>query len=248
VTNPVRSLGLLWGPQGKTGRSGLSIRGIVTTAIEVADAQGIEAVSMRKIAEALNVGTMSLYTHIPGKAELTDLMIDTVYGELYSDIDEPLRQPGGWRAGLEFVANRNWELYQRHPWLLLTVGVRPAMGPNAFNKYEAELRPLEGIGLSDVDMDSALSLVLSHVDGRARFRHSLNLAREEQSDNEWWLEQLPLLERVASATPLPVANRVGQASSEFYQGVADPAHALAFGLARILDGIDQLIKSTTASG
>ena len=65
---------------------------------------------MRMVAEQLKVGTMSLYTHVPGKGELTDLMFDSVYGDLYADVDEPARQSGGWRGALEFIAQRNWDV------------------------------------------------------------------------------------------------------------------------------------------
>lgn len=246
MTDAARSLALLWGAQTKTGRSGLSLRGIVAAAMEIADTQGVDAVSMRKLAEDLGVGTMSLYTHVPGKTELTDLMIDSAYGELYQDADEPLRQSGGWRGGMEFVARRNFELHQRHPWLLAVAGVRPAFGPHAFIKYEAELRPLDGIGLTDVEMDSALSVILSHVQGQAQLAASLDRARQDMTDLEWWQTQAPLLESFSRGLDLPVAGRVGQASSVFYDGVADPQHALTFGLGLILDGIERLIAGKAA--
>jgi AcrR family transcriptional regulator len=130
VADPARSLALLWGSHSKPGRSGLTIAAIVAAAIEIADAAGFDAVSMRQVAERLKVGAMSLYTHVPGKAELTDLMIDTAYGELYADVDEPSRQPS-WRDALEFIDVRNWDLYQGHRWLLQIVGARTGLGPNA---------------------------------------------------------------------------------------------------------------------
>ena len=113
--DPARSLALLWGSHTKPGRSGLTVRAIVDAAIELADGGGLEALSMRTVAERLKVGTMSLYTHVPGKGELTDLMFDRVYGDLYADVDEPSRQPGGWRGALEFIAHRNWDVPDRAP-------------------------------------------------------------------------------------------------------------------------------------
>lgn len=104
--DPARSLALLWGSHNKPGRSGLTVRSIVLAAIELANAEGLDAVSMRQVAERLGVGTMSLYTHVPGKGELVDLMVDTAYGDLYTDVDAPSRQPGGWRGALSFVAAR----------------------------------------------------------------------------------------------------------------------------------------------
>ena len=114
-SDPGRTLALLWGPQDRPGRSGLTVRAILDAAIGLADAEGIDALSMRAIAERLGAGTMSLYTHVPGKPALIELMIDTVAGQVYSDIDEPSSRPGGWRAALAFIADRNWDLYLRHP-------------------------------------------------------------------------------------------------------------------------------------
>lgn len=243
-----RMLALLWGTHGKPGRSGLTVRAIVAAAIELADREGLEAVSMRHIADALNVGTMSLYTHIPGKEVLTALMLDTVCGRLYADVDEPVRQEGGWRAAVRFVAARNWALYQRHPWLLELIGGRPVLGPNVTLKYEAELRPLDGLGLSEVEMDSVLTLVLTHIEGTARAKAGVRRARDESglTDVEWWVATAPLLDKVMDATRFPVAARVGQAAGEAYQGAADPEHAFRFGLDRIIEAVALLIAGKSS--
>ncbi len=243
--DPARGLALLWGSHTREGRSGLTIAAIVAATIEIADADGLDAVSMRRVAERLGAGTMSLYTHIPGKRELTDLMIDTVMGQLYADVDEPVRQSGGWRGGLEFITARNWYLYRRHPWLAQVNGARPVLGPHATLKYEAELRPLDGIGLTDVEMDSVLTLVLTHVAGVAgAWVNQIEAERESgQSDVEWWVQTAPLLAAVIDGDRFPVASRVGQAAGEAYQAVIDPQHALEFGLERILDGVAVLIAS-----
>ncbi|GEM49296.1 TetR/AcrR family transcriptional regulator C-terminal domain-containing protein [Deinococcus cellulosilyticus] len=243
--DPARTLALLWGAHPKTGRSGLNVKTIVGAAIAVADQEGLNALSMRRVAEHLKVGTMSLYTHVSGKPELTELMIDTVYGELYVDADEPARQTGGWRNALAFVAIRNWDLYHKHPWLLDLPGARPVLGPNATLKYEAELRPLDGIGLTDVEMDAVLTLILTHVEGSARI--AVNQARAHQesgmTDTEWWTQSAPLLEKVMDARRFPTASRVGQAAGEAYGAAFDPQHALHFGLRRIMDGTDALVAS-----
>ena len=97
-------------------------------------------------------------------------MIDRVAGELYADLEEPRDQPGDWREAVRFIARRNWEAFLKHPWLLSVADGRPVLGPNISRKYEAELRPLDGIGLSDLEMDSVLTLVLVHVEGLARWQ------------------------------------------------------------------------------
>jgi AcrR family transcriptional regulator len=222
----------------------LTLAAIIDTAIAIADTEGLDAVSMRRVAERLNVGAMSLYTHVPGKGELTDLLFDTVAGELYSDVDEPSRQTGGWQEALRFIARRNWELYDCHPWLLNLSHARPVMGPHVSRNYEAELRPLDGIGLTDIEMDDTLALVLSHASSVARSRRLQHSVQEAsgQSDLEWWVATAPLLETLMSGQHFPVASRVGQAAGMAHQAVIDPEHALSFGLDRILDGIEVLIS------
>lgn len=241
--DPARSLALLWGSHAKQGRSGLTVRAIVAAAIELADAECLDAVSMRNVAERLKVGAMSLYTHVPGKAELTDLMMDTVYSQLYADVNDPASQPGGWREALKFIAARNWSLYQQHPWMLQIIRARPLLGPNASLKYEAELRPLDRLGLTDVEMDAALTLVLTHVEGTARGQAHLEQTQHDtgMSEAEWWVVNAPLLAKVMDATRFPIAARVGTAAGQAYQGASSPTHAFSFGLERILDGIALLI-------
>ncbi len=242
-----RTLALLWGPQDRPGRSGLTVRRIVDAAIELADARGLDAVSMRAIADRLGVGTMSLYTHLPGKPALIELMIDRVSGDVYADLDEPSAQRGDWRDALRFIARRNWDLFLGHPWLLHVVGGRPVLGPNINRKYEAELRPLDGIGLTDLEMDSVLTLVLVHVEGLARWQVALQSAREEsgQTDYEWWTNLEPALAAVMDPAGFRVAGRVGVAVGEFHQSAGEPAHELDFGIERILDGVGDLIAGGT---
>lgn len=247
--DPRRSLALLWGPQDRPGRSGLTVRAIVDAAIALADADGIDAVSMRAIAERLGAGTMSLYTHVPGKPTLIELMVDTVCGEVYSGIGEPSAEPGGWRAALTFIAHRNWDVFLRHRWLLQVLTGRPVLGPNVTRKYEAELRPLDGIGLSDIEMDSVLTLVLMHVEGMARWQVALLEVRDRsgRTDDEWWVDLEPALAALLDPAGFPLAARVGQAAGEYHQSAGDPVHTLEFGLERILDGVADLIgRSDTA--
>ena len=96
--DPERSIELLWGlrePPGRGPKPRLTVAKITRSAIELADTEGLTALSMRRVAERLGVSTMSLYTYVPGKAELIDLMLDTVYGETARP-DDP---PASWRAG-----------------------------------------------------------------------------------------------------------------------------------------------------
>ncbi len=243
-------LALLWSSQTKPGRSGLTLKAIVMAAITLADVEGIEALSMRRVAERLDVGTMSLYTHVPGKGELIDLMLDTVYGELYTRVEEPSQQPGDWQDALRFIAKQNWDLYHRHPWMLQSTPARPVLGPHVSLKYEAELRPLDGLGLSDVEMDAALTLLLTHVEGCARAQAALERTQQDTglTDVEWWVIQAPLMEKVVDPNRFPVATRVGTAAGEEYQGASNPEYAFRFGIDRILAGIADLVQAKKSKG
>jgi AcrR family transcriptional regulator len=245
AANPAQRLALLWGAQTIAGRSGLTLKAIVTAALEIADTEGLDALSMRNVAELLGVGAMSLYTHVPGKSELIDLMIDTAYGELYESVELPSQQPGDWRDALRFIAQQNWDLYRRHPWMLQIMTGRPVLGPHTSLKYEAELRPLDNLGLSDVEMDAALTLVLTHVEGCARAQATLERTQRDtgMTDAEWWVAHAPMMDKIIDPARFPVATRVGTSAGQAHQGASNPEFALAFGLERILAGIAELIAA-----
>lgn len=245
ASDPARSLALLWGSQTEAGRSGLTLKAIITAAMTLADTDGVDALSMRKVAEQLGVGTMSLYTHVPSKADLIDLMFDTAYGELYASVETPSQQPGGWRGALAFIARQNWDLYHRHPWMLRAATGRQGLGPHAVLKYEAELRPLDRLGLSDVEMDAVLALILTHVEGAARAQVTQEQTQQDtdMTEEEWWIARAPLLDKLADPARFPVATRVGQAAGQEYQSAYSPEFAFTFGLERILAGIAELIAA-----
>lgn len=242
--DPVRSLALLWrtqdGPSsGRRGRSDLGVDRIVRAGIEIADADGIAALSMRKVADHLGVGTMSLYTYVPGKAELIDVMLDTAYGETARP--EPVAT--GWREQVSRIARENWALYHRHPWMLQVAAGRAVLGPNAIAKYDYELTALTGLGLTDVEVDAALSLVLGHAEAAARRAVEMTLVeqRSGMTDEQWWRAHAPLLGQLMDPQRYPTASRIGSAAGEAHGSAQDPEHAFEFGLQRILDGIDALI-------
>ncbi|MFI7451644.1 TetR/AcrR family transcriptional regulator [Nonomuraea sp. NPDC049714] len=276
--DPARSLALLWRTSERTSRKGkpdLSVDRIVRAAIEVADADGLQALSMRRVAERLGVGTMSLYTYVPGKPELLDVMLDTVYGETayagtghgemghagtgqgemghagtgQGETAGPEEVPGGWRGRLEVIARENWRLYLRHPWLLQVAASRPVLGPNVTAKYDYELRAVDGIGLTDVEMDSVITLVTGFVHGTAR--GAVEAAQAESrtglSDEQWWAAHAPFFSRIADVGRFPTAARVGQATGEALGAAYSAEHAFEFGLQRVLDGIEALVSGRAST-
>jgi AcrR family transcriptional regulator len=233
---------LLWrqGTVGTRGpKPGQSVDRVVDAAVTLADGEGLAAVTMRRVAQALGVAPMSLYTYVPGKAELVDLMLDRVYAQM------PRSQPrsDSWRDRVTAVADDNRALFELHPWVASVSTTRPALGPGQMAKYEYELRALDGIGLDDVAMDAALTFVLGFVQtcARASFDARATQLETAMSDAEWWAEHEPLLARVLDAAAYPVASRVGSAAGEVYGGAYNAQYAYDFGLRRILDGIAALL-------
>ncbi|MEX1078180.1 MAG: TetR/AcrR family transcriptional regulator C-terminal domain-containing protein [Homoserinimonas sp.] len=241
-----RTLALLWrhrlgDPQGSRGpRQKFSVDQVVNAAIALVDAEGIDALSMRNVANRLGTRVMSLYTYVPGKAELIDLMVDAVHLE----VPVPATRPEGWRDRLEAVARDQWELYRKHPWLLQVDTSRPPLGPGISDRYEYQLGAVEGIGLSDLDMDSIVTLVGGFVAGAARSADAAQRLVESSAttDAQWWEVNAPILEQVMDGSRYPIAGRVGSSVGELFNAASNPQHAWEFGLARVLDGIEQYIE------
>jgi AcrR family transcriptional regulator len=214
---------------------------VVAGAIAIADRDGLDAVSMRRLADSLGVGAMALYTYLPGKAELLDLMLDAVY------LDMPRtawRPDQAWRERLTTVALDNRELFRAHPWAATMSSSRPPLGPGLMAKYEHELRALETAGLDDVDTDAALTFVLDFVRAAALAAHTARATRRASglSDEQWWEANAPLLEHVLDPERYPTASRIGSAAGAAHGGAYSPDHAWEFGLERALDGLDALIR------
>lgn len=248
--DPTRTLELLWRESTATSRrgpaQGLSVDAVVVAAIIVADQEGLEAVTMRRVAQGLGVAPMTLYTYVPGKAELLDLMLDMTY-EWMSRADVA---GGSWRERLFAVAEENRALYEAHPWVASVSTVRPPLGPGLMAKYEHELCAFEGLGLSDVQMDASLTFLLSFVQACARGDSDTRTARQDSAidDAEWWAANAPLLSRVFDERRYPTAARVGAAAGAAHGSAYSPEHAYKFGLERVLDGLAALVDGSGIRG
>lgn len=243
--DPARSMALLWRSSDDAAprpgpRSALGVDRIVTAAVRLADSTGLAAVSMRRIAADLGVGAMTLYSHVPGKGELVDLMLDAVLAELYPD--EQVVAAGPWRTRLKTVARANWDFFVRHPWALHVATSRPPLGPGVMRKYELELRAVDGLGLSELQMDLLVTLVNGFVRGTVGgVQEKADAERVTGiTEEQWWAATEPYLARVFDPERYPTAARVGPVAGEEL-GAGDPARSFEFGLERLLDGIGVLI-------
>jgi AcrR family transcriptional regulator len=244
--DPARTIALLWRhalpqPAGARGpRPGLSVDAIVESGVALADEGGLEAVTMRKVASAVGTAPMTLYTYVPGRAELVDLMLDHVYADMRRT--GTAGQP--WRERVRAVAAENRALFERHPWAASVSTTRPTLGPGATAKYDHELAALDGLGLDDVTLDAALAWVLAFVQGWARTAADFTTAQHESAmdERQWWAAAGPVLARVMDPAAFPLAARVGSAAGEAQGAAWDPARAFDFGLERVLDGLAALIE------
>ena len=210
--------------QEKKPRVALTLPGIVKAAIYIADTDGIEAVSMQRVAGDLGFTKMSLYRHVPGKTELLSIMIDTAVGEP-SDLSSV---PGGWRASLEEFVRQLAGIWQQHPWIpAVTVGNR-VMGPREAGWIESAVAALAGTGLTGDERLAAVFLLFGHV------RNTQSMAT---AGTQPWSRGSELAEKIRGHAEL---------FPELSQALSGPAPALddnarRFGLDRILDGLAALI-------
>jgi len=254
--DPVRSMELLWGVGDAPTRGrkpGLTVAVIVAAAIELADAEGLASLSMRRVGDRLGKSAMAVYTYVPGKGELLDLMLDAALGELrggYSLAD-------GWRPALEAAARDQWQVYERHPWMLQVSGSRAGLGPNELAAYEAQVRLIDGLGLSGIDMTRTVSLLSGYVRGAAKAAADAAAAERQTgvSDADWWAARSPMLASLVDAERFPMWTRLSQEhvfaqhdhpESGTPYTVQVALDSFEFGLQRVLDGIGAHITRTAA--
>lgn len=140
---------------------------IARAAITIADEQGIEAVTMRKVAASLGTGAMSLYRYVDSKDDLYDLMVEGLLGQMLAGRQDGPQHDfiGDWRADLRMVAHGNRAVQLAHPWFPKLTAIRPAMGPNMLAVVEAGMSILDGLGLDIDDMMEICGLVINWVTG-----------------------------------------------------------------------------------
>jgi AcrR family transcriptional regulator len=142
---------------------GLTRAAIVATAIALADAQGIRAVSIRRVAAELEARPMSLYTHIAAKGDLVDLMVNAVLGEVL--VPEPL--PVGWRAALTAIAHASYDTFVRHDWVLDAFPSTTRSAPNGLRHGEQSAAAIAELGLDPATTWTLLGVLDDYTIGHA---------------------------------------------------------------------------------
>jgi AcrR family transcriptional regulator len=240
--DPEQTLSLLWRtkqPGSRGPRGSLSLDRIVRTAIEIADAEGIAGVSMRKVAERLGVTTMSLYRYVPGKDDLLDLMFDMASGR-----PDTTDWPSDWRGGLAAYAHATWNVLRASPWMLDVPLNGPPMGPNNIAWMEAALATMDDTGLPGDEKMGVLMILSGYVLNEARQEVSMARAapRTGVSYEEWGRVYGEMLSKVVTDGRYPTLARI-VAEGAFDDDRAGPEEDFSYGLNFLLDGIDALIRA-----
>ncbi len=233
-------------PQPGRREGSLSRDEIVRTAVEIADAEGADAVNMRRIGKELDAGTMSLYWYVASKEHLLNLMLDAVEGE-----DDAVELTGTWRDDLAHLARRERASLLRHRWRLEFMAGRPPLGPNGLLHLERSLVSLDGLGIDARTAIQILMTVTTYVTGSVLNELREVRAAEEQAATglddrdiaagmaEWRL-------RLVQSELFPRLVRI------FDEGIDPDApetrdERFEFGLCCVLDGIAAKLHDTSSS-
>lgn len=215
---------LVWDEPEQPVGAALTRADVVQAALDIADAEGLEAVSIRRVAAALGVRPMSLYTHIASKDDLVALMLHEMSGQLL--VPEPL--PDDWREALRAIARRAYAAYVQHAWALQAFGRGTRVGPNMLRRAEQSAAAVAPLDLSPADAWIALSIVHDWTIGHAL--HVVTLREDTELEGQ-----------LSGADPadFPRMSQVfGVGREESLDTVFDTA------LEAVLDGIERRFVST----
>jgi AcrR family transcriptional regulator len=227
---------LLWSKPSVPSRGpkpAVTLTGIAEAGIRIADAEGLDAVSMQRIAGELPVTKMALYRYVPGKNELIAVMSDLAMGAPPDRPDLP------WRDALYTWAVDLYDGFTRHPWLLLSTVGRRLLGPNELTWMERGIAALTGTGLTGGEQMDSILVITSHVRNIAQQSttfpgHTTGLTEEDMQES---LSQILATE----------AERFPHLTTALRTAAGSENQGLEFGLQRILDGLELLISGRKVS-
>ena len=218
-------------------------------AIRLADAEGLAAVSMARLAKELGFTTMSLYRYISNKDEILQLM----WNASAEGAEELVIDGDGWRERLRRWATVQRDMLDRHPWITEMPMAAPPLGPNSMTFVERGLEALDGSGVADEDKLKLLGLISSYGLSEARMAHDAARAAAHADATAharpappWTFESI--LRLVLDEQKFPRLYRIAWASEKDNPSSGiEEQEAFLFGLDRILDGVQALIDAGAES-
>jgi AcrR family transcriptional regulator len=211
---------------------------ITDAAVRIADAEGLEAATMRRIAAEIGAGAMSLYRYVPSRDDLIELMADRLMGE----IDVEGIPSGDWRADLTRFAGGLRAMWLRHPWIATVQGSRPSFGPNQLLLIERVMGVLDAH--VSVDENFSLTAILnSYVEGTVR--DEVGWAEEARrsglSESDWMARNSPYIHHLVKSGEYPIFTKL---VTEARQPHLSRDEQFRYGLERVLDCIAAALPST----
>jgi DNA-binding transcriptional regulator YhcF (GntR family) len=213
----------------------LSTARIVAAAMTLADAEGLDAVSMRRLAAELGAAPMSLYRHVAGRDALELMLARAVFRA------HPLPEPGppGWRAKLEAVSRLQWRVYRTHPWMPELISItRPVLIPEAMAHTEWTLKALDGLGLTPAERARESITLPALVRGLAASAAAELRAEREtgQGNDQWWSTLQGEVDAVLRSGRFPMLAALPERAVRDLDGLLE--HALG----RHLDGLQMRLS------
>ncbi len=242
-------LELMWGrrERGRRGpKPGLTVDGIVEAAMRIADADGLEAVSMARVAQELGFTTMSLYRHLTGKEELLQLM----WNGSARGAEDLVLEGDNWREKLRKWATVQRDLLDLHPWITQMPMAAPPLGPNSLAFVERGLEAMDETGLADADKLRVIGLLSSYTLNEARMAYDAARAgaqaqaAQAQGDPVPLLSFETLLRELVDQQSYPRLHRIAwSAGTGADQAEASEREEFLFGVDRILAGVQAHIEA-----
>jgi AcrR family transcriptional regulator len=233
-----RAAGPVWSrPEPGTRRARFTREEIADAALKIADAEGIDAVSMRRVAGELGAGTMTLYHYVRTKDELLALMDNAIMGEV---VIPDGQMPSDWREALTEIARRSHAAFERHPWALDGLG-GAQIGPNAIRHMEQSM-----VAVASIDADFATKMEIIHLIDEYVFGHALHKRapgpRDPAEQEEWRRRALAYIDEEVATGNFPHLSELMPAGgmAELWAQIEDGAsdeQRFERGLRRVLDGI-----------
>lgn len=211
--------------------SGLDRDRVVAAALSLADAEGLDAVTMRRLGGELGVSAMAAYRHVPNREELVDLLLEAVAAE--DDLSD--LPSGDWRADLAELARRQRAATLRHPWSV-QAPQRPALGPHSLRRLEISLALFDPLDLPLADRVTASRVVLDWARGRVQAELAEDPRRTGVDEEVWQRDVAPRLAAELGTGAFP----------QFARFVAeveppDPEESFELGLDLVLTGVEQWV-------
>ncbi len=228
----------------------LHVDDVVAVAVDLADEEGLDKLSMSRLARALDVGTMTLYTYVRSRSELVALMVDDVLMQrAFPGPGE--RRPHGWRAQVELYADRTREMFRVHPWLRSGASIEPPLGPGLTTGKEFLYSALSDLELTGRQRSAAANAVAFFVDASAAFERAserrapaLDVADADdltgEPEGSWWDDAF-------DPDRFPATVAVWHDGGFDLPGGGIAGFSRDFGFTRLLDGIEAMAQARGAA-